>query len=91
MKCWITTKTQLSKYQVRGCLLNVEEELDDELVDEEYPLDYLNIDYDNLYQHDYYGSIFNVGTESIGTGYFANIYDRDVNNKKRIDKTEQMF
>lgn len=43
------------------------------------------VDYDHLYQHDYYGSIFNIGTESISTGYFSNIYDRDETKNEKIE------
>ena len=33
--------------------------------------------YDNIYQHDYYGGIFQVGTVDTDTGFYGAVYDRD--------------
>ncbi len=34
-------------------------------------------DYDNIYQSDFYGGIFSMGTTNQATGYYANIFERD--------------
>ena len=41
------------------------------------------VDYDNIYQYDFYGGIFPIGTTSTDTGYYANVYYRD-NSKEEI-------
>lgn len=35
------------------------------------------VDYDNLYQHDYYGGIYQIGVTSQEKGYFGVTYERD--------------
>jgi len=40
------------------------------------------IDYDKLYQHDFYGGAVAIGTTSTDTGYYANIYKRDVSKQE---------
>ena len=36
-----------------------------------------NKDYDNLYQHDFFGGILKLGSAGSNTGYYASVYDRD--------------
>lgn len=35
------------------------------------------INYDNLYQNDFFGGLFSVGTTTSDTGYYGNVYSRD--------------
>ena len=41
-------------------------------------------DFDNIYQSDFYGSIFSLGTMSRDTGYYANVYERDITKEEFI-------
>ena len=41
-------------------------------------------DYDKIYQSDFYGGIFSMGTKSLDTGYYANIYKRDVSKEEYV-------
>ena len=43
------------------------------------------VDYDNIYQYDFYGSVFSIGTDSISTGYFGNYYERDASKKEMLE------
>lgn len=43
------------------------------------------VDYDNIYQYDYYGSIFSVGASDVDIGYVACIYDRDKKVNEKIE------
>lgn len=36
-----------------------------------------NINYDKLYQHDFYGGIYQIGSGSQNTGYYATIFEKD--------------
>ncbi len=41
-------------------------------------------DYDNIYQADFYGGIFSMGTTHTDTGFYANVYKRDKTKKEII-------
>lgn len=41
-------------------------------------------EYYNIYQHDFYGGIANLGTKNQDTGYYANIYKRDINEEEKL-------
>jgi C1A family cysteine protease len=43
------------------------------------------VDYDNIYQHDFYGGFFDIGTASQDTGYIASIYDRDSSSPEMLN------
>ena len=43
------------------------------------------VDYDNIYQHDFYGSVFSIGTDSTNIGYFGNYYERDTSKKEMLE------
>ena len=43
-----------------------------------------DVDYDRIYQHDYYGGVFQIGTTSIDTGYYGATYTRDNTNENEI-------
>lgn len=36
-----------------------------------------NINYDTLYQHDYYGGIFQIGSSSNNVGYYATVFEKE--------------
>ena len=36
-----------------------------------------NVDYDKIYQHDYYGGVYQVGLNSQNTGYYGTLYEKD--------------
>lgn len=36
-----------------------------------------NVDYDKLYQHDFYGGIFQIGSSGRSTGYYATVFEKD--------------
>ena len=40
-----------------------------------------NVDYDNLYQHDFYGGYFEIGTSNYDTGYYGCIFERSSKNQ----------
>jgi len=40
--------------------------------------------YDEIYQHDFYGGIFSIGTGVVDTGYYANIYQRNTAKKEAL-------
>ncbi|MGN1299097.1 MAG: C1 family peptidase [Candidatus Scatovivens sp.] len=42
-------------------------------------------EYYNIYQHDYYGGIANLGTKNKDTGYYANIFNRDKNQNEVLN------
>ena len=43
------------------------------------------INYDYLYQHDFYGGIYEVGVTDLETGYYAAIYDRESEKNELIN------
>ena len=43
------------------------------------------VDYDNIYQHDFYGSIYTIGSDSVGEGYYGNYYERDASKKEMLE------
>lgn len=45
-----------------------------------------NEEYYNIYQHDFYGGIANLGTKNKDTGYYANIYKRDIKEEEKLTK-----
>ena len=42
-------------------------------------------EYNNLYQHDFFGGAAYIGSDSISTGYYANIYERDSSEIELLD------
>lgn len=42
-------------------------------------------EYNNLYQHDFFGGVAYIGSEKISTGYYANIYERDTSEIELLD------
>ena len=44
-----------------------------------------NEEYNNLYQHDFFGGAAYIGSESLSTGYYANIYERDASEVELLD------
>lgn len=43
------------------------------------------VDYDNIYQADYYGGIFQMGVDNVTTGGFAIVYDRNTTEEETLD------
>lgn len=43
-------------------------------------------DYDKIYQTDEFGGVFAIGTTGQDTGYYANVYQRDVSQREALDK-----
>ena len=43
------------------------------------------VDYDNIYQADYYGGIFQIGVDNVSTGGFATVYDRNTTEEETLD------
>lgn len=43
------------------------------------------VDYDKIYQHDFFGGIFQIGTEAISTGYYGVTFDRDSSKSEKIN------
>ena len=43
------------------------------------------VDYDNLYQHDYYGGIYQVGVDNQTKGGFAVTYERDASKQETLN------
>jgi C1A family cysteine protease len=44
-----------------------------------------SVDYDNIYQHDFYGAVYQIGSASIGTGYYASVYKRDTSDDEILN------
>lgn len=44
-----------------------------------------DIDYDKIYQYDYYGGIFQVGTNSTNTGAYAVVYNKENSEKETLN------
>lgn len=42
------------------------------------------VDYENIYQHDYYGGIYKIGLNTQSTGSIATIYDRDETKNEKL-------
>ena len=45
-----------------------------------------DVEYYKMYQHDYYGGIATLGTVGSNTGYYSNIYKRDINEVEILSK-----
>ena len=43
------------------------------------------VDYDKIYQHDYFGGVYQVGLNSTNTGYYGAIYERNTDINEYID------
>lgn len=43
------------------------------------------VDYDNIYQYDFYGGIMQIGTSSENTGYYSNVYYRDNSKEETLN------
>lgn len=44
-----------------------------------------SVDYDNLYQHDYFGGILKITTNQENKGYYASIFDRDPSKNETLN------
>lgn len=42
------------------------------------------VDYNKIYQHDYYGGVFQIGTSSMDTGYYGVTFERDITNENEV-------
>ena len=42
------------------------------------------IDYDSIYQTDFYGGIYQLGIESVNTGYYGTVFQRDASKNEKI-------
>ena len=45
----------------------------------------VKLDYDKIYQTDFYGGIYQIGTEDIGTGYYGAVFQKDGEKNEIID------
>ena len=41
-------------------------------------------DYDNIYQSDFYGGVYAIGTDELSTGYFGHTFTRNTSNKEYL-------
>ncbi len=43
-----------------------------------------DVDYDKIYQHDYYGGVFQIGTTAMDTGYYGATFERETINENEV-------